>query len=106
VSRYGLHTRAVTVYRNTLSDGFSHLVASMTARVASGRSGCGCENVSSGLHFQSDADLSGIVFSEVNAGLLKSFLFFEDGREISLHHSLVLFDALQSCRTDPCAAKA
>jgi hypothetical protein len=33
---------------------------------------------SSGLYFQSDADLSGIVFGEVNAGLLKSFLDFDD----------------------------
>ncbi len=35
-SRYGLHTRAVTVFRDTLSEGFSHFVASMTAPVASG----------------------------------------------------------------------
>src|SRR5713226_3941363 len=34
-SRYGLHTRAVTVYRDTLSEGFSHFVTSMTAPVAS-----------------------------------------------------------------------
>src|SRR5947209_16324506 len=39
-SRYGLHTRAVTVYRDTLSEGFSHFVTSMTAPVASGCSGC------------------------------------------------------------------
>jgi len=38
--RYGLHTRAVTVYRDTLSEGFSHFVTSMTAPVASGWSGC------------------------------------------------------------------
>src|SRR5467141_3764617 len=36
-SRYGLHTRAVTVYRDTLTEGFSHFVTSMTAPVASGR---------------------------------------------------------------------
>ena len=35
-SRYGLHTRAVTVYRDMLSEGFSHFVTSMTAPVASG----------------------------------------------------------------------
>ena len=35
-SRYGLHTRAVTVYRDTLSEGLSHFVTSMTAPVASG----------------------------------------------------------------------
>src|SRR6266542_1855164 len=34
------HTRAVTVYRDTLSEGFSHFVTSMTAPVASGWSGC------------------------------------------------------------------
>ena len=33
---YGLHTRAVTVYRDTLSEGFTHFVTSMTAPVASG----------------------------------------------------------------------
>src|SRR5258707_15430945 len=39
-SRYGLHTRAVTVYRDRLSEGFSHFGTSMTAPVASGWSGC------------------------------------------------------------------
>src|SRR5512132_3514196 len=39
-SRYGLHTRAVTVFRDPLSEGFSHFVSSMTAPVASGWSGC------------------------------------------------------------------
>src|SRR5580700_10133814 len=39
-SRYGLHTRAVTVYRDTLTRGFSHFVTSMTAPVASGWSDC------------------------------------------------------------------
>src|SRR6202521_1617180 len=39
-SRYGLHTRAVTVYRDTLTRGFSHFVTSITAPVASGWSGC------------------------------------------------------------------
>ena len=39
-SRYGLHTRAVTVFRDTLSEGFSHFVTSMAAPVASGWSGC------------------------------------------------------------------
>jgi hypothetical protein len=32
-SRYGLHTRAVTVYRDTLPRGFSHFVISMPAPV-------------------------------------------------------------------------
>src|SRR5947208_412671 len=39
-SRYGLHTRAVTVYRDTLTEGFSHFVSSIAAPVASGWSGC------------------------------------------------------------------
>ena len=39
-SRYGLHTRAVTVYRDTLTEGFSHFVTSVTAPIASGWSGC------------------------------------------------------------------
>src|SRR5438128_9316249 len=39
-SRCGLHTRAVTVYRDTLSEGFSQFVTSMAAPVASGWSGC------------------------------------------------------------------
>src|SRR3954466_13466411 len=39
-SRYGLPTRAVTVYRDTLTRGFSHFVTSMTAPVASGWSDC------------------------------------------------------------------
>jgi hypothetical protein len=38
-SRYGLYTRAATVFRDTLSEGFSHFVTSMTAPVASGWSG-------------------------------------------------------------------
>jgi hypothetical protein len=39
-SRYGLHTRAVTVYRDPLSEGFSHFVTSIAAPVASGWSLC------------------------------------------------------------------
>ena len=39
-SRYGLHTRAVTVYRDTLTEGFSHFVTSIAAPVASGWSDC------------------------------------------------------------------
>src|SRR5262249_28288902 len=38
--RYGLHTRAVTVFRDTLSEGFRHFVSSMPAPVASGWSVC------------------------------------------------------------------
>src|SRR6266704_29138 len=36
----GLHTRAVTVFRDPLSEGFRHFVSSMPAPVASGWSGC------------------------------------------------------------------
>ena len=39
-SRYGLHTRAVTVFRDTLSERFSYFVTSIAAPVASGWSGC------------------------------------------------------------------
>jgi hypothetical protein len=39
-SRCGLHTRAVTVFRDTLIEGFSHFVTSMTAPIASGWSDC------------------------------------------------------------------
>src|SRR5262245_11977952 len=35
-SRYVLHTRAVTVFRDTLSERFSHFVSSIAAPVASG----------------------------------------------------------------------
>ncbi len=38
-SRCGLHTRAVTVFRDPLSEGFRHFVSSMPAPVASGWSG-------------------------------------------------------------------
>jgi hypothetical protein len=46
-------------------------------------------------HFQPNADLSGIVFYEVNAGLLKRFLYFDDGRELSFLNAFVSFNALQ-----------
>ena len=39
-SRYGLHNRAVTVFCDTLSEGFGHFVTSIAAPVASGWSGC------------------------------------------------------------------
>src|ERR1700719_5227618 len=53
-SRYGLHTRAVTVYRDTLTRGFSHFVTSLTAPVASGWSGAGWD-----LHPQESAAFHG-----------------------------------------------
>jgi len=51
-------------------------------------------------HFQPNADLSAIVFREMDTGLLKSFLYFEDGCEIPFHCSLGLFGPSQSCKTD------
>src|SRR5580704_2352842 len=39
-SRYGLHTRAVTIYRDTHPGGFSYFVTSIAAPVASGWSNC------------------------------------------------------------------
>ena len=53
---------------------------------------------------QSDADFFAVVFGEVNAGLLKGFLNFEDGRDVSFHDALVLFDALQGCQANPSPA--
>src|SRR5271163_4310414 len=38
--RYGLHTRAVTIYRDTHPEGFSYFVTSIAAPVASGWSNC------------------------------------------------------------------
>src|SRR5262245_9224582 len=35
------------------------------------------------------------------AGLLDRFLYFEDGREVSFHDALVLFDSLQGCQANP-----
>lgn len=46
-------------------------------------------------HFQPDADLPGIIFGEMNAGLLKSFLYFDDSRELSFLNAFVSFNALQ-----------
>jgi len=39
-SRYGLHTRAVTVFRDNFTEGFNRFVTSTIAPVASGWSGC------------------------------------------------------------------
>jgi hypothetical protein len=35
------------------------------------------------------------------AGSLDRFLYFEDGREVSFHDALVLFDSLQGCQANP-----
>jgi hypothetical protein len=39
-SRYGLHTRAVTVFRDSFTEGFNRFVTSTVAPVASGWSSC------------------------------------------------------------------
>jgi len=36
---------------------------------------------------QTDADFSGVIVGEVNAGWFKSFLYLEDGGEVSFHDS-------------------
>jgi hypothetical protein len=46
-------------------------------------------------HFEPDADLSGIIFGEMNASLLESFLYFDDSRELSFLNAFVSFNALQ-----------
>jgi hypothetical protein len=50
---------------------------------------------------QSDANLSGIIVDEMNAGLLKSHLYFENRGKVSFHDPLVLLNALQGCQADP-----
>src|SRR5262245_53417056 len=47
-SPYGLHTRAVTAYRDTLTEGFSLFVTSIAAPVASGWSDCRVEFAATG----------------------------------------------------------
>ena len=74
-SRCGLHTRAVTVIRDPLSEGFRHFVASMPAPIASGWSeapGGACTHLSGalvssgnfqhrGLHFCGSYDGVGMI---------------------------------------------
>jgi hypothetical protein len=45
-------------------------------------------------HFQSDADLTVIIFDEMNTGLLESFLYFDDSRELFFLNAFVSFNAL------------
>jgi hypothetical protein len=44
---------------------------------------------------QTDANFVGYIVSEMNAGVLKSFLNFENGGEVSFHDPFILFDALK-----------
>ena len=55
-------------------------------------------------HFQPNADLSAIVFREMDTGLLKSFLYFKDRGKVSFHNPLGLFDPPQCCQADLCPA--
>jgi|ERR1700747_3416759 hypothetical protein len=56
---------------------------------------CAAALTSSRPHFEPDADLSGIIFGEMNASLLESFLYFDDSRELSFLNAFVSFNALQ-----------
>ena len=53
---------------------------------------------SSALYFHSHADLSSIIFNEMNARLLESFLYFDDRRELAFLNTFVSFNALQGCQ--------
>src|SRR5262245_50748295 len=55
-------------------------------------------------YFQSDANLSSIILDEMNAGLLKSFLYFDDSRELPFLNAFVSFNALQGRQAQPGAA--
>jgi len=59
---------------------------------------------SSALYFQSNADLSSIIFDEMNARLLESFLYFDDSRELSFLNAFVSFNALEGRQAQPGAA--
>src|SRR5580693_5508360 len=76
-SRYGLHTRAVTVYRDTLTRGFSHFVTSMTAPVASGWSGCRVGLAPTGKRRLSTAHANGRLSRFDNAS--RSVQLFQNG---------------------------
>jgi hypothetical protein len=70
-SRYGLYTRAVTVFRDTLPEGFSHFVTSIAAPVASGWSGCRVGLTPTGKRRLSTAHgQSGLVIDRLNPALM------------------------------------
>ena len=54
---------------------------------------------------QTNAYLVSFIVSEVNAGLFKYFLYFEDRGEVSLHNSFVLLDPLKSGQANPGGAR-
>jgi hypothetical protein len=55
-------------------------------------------------HLQTDADFAGFIIGEVNSGLFKRFLYFEDRGEVSFHYPFILLDALERRQADPGAA--
>ena len=50
---------------------------------------------------QMDADPPGFVVDKLDACLLKRFLYLNDSREVSLHHSFALLDPLKRRQADP-----
>ncbi len=44
---------------------------------------------------QTDANFTGFIVDEMNAGLLKSFLYLKDRREVCFDDPFVLFNALK-----------
>jgi hypothetical protein len=44
--------------------------------------------------WQADARLSGFIINELNAGLFKDPLYFENGRKISFYNPFATFDPL------------
>ena len=52
-------------------------------------------------YLQTDADFSGFIVGEVNAGLFKGFLYLEDRGEISFHNSFILLDPLKRRQPNP-----
>lgn len=45
--------------------------------------------------FQTDANFARVIVGEMNAGLFKDFLYFEDRGEIAFHNPFILFDPLK-----------
>ena len=46
-------------------------------------------------YVQTDANFASFIIGEMNAGVLKSFLYLEDRGEVSFHDPFILFDALK-----------
>jgi hypothetical protein len=67
------------------------LCAIFAIRVPRRLRSCGDKLHSTFAYLQTDADFSGLIVGEVNAGLLQGFLYLEDSGEVSFHDSLILF---------------